>query len=68
MSGPGNKKTKKTKESTPVKNENSQSASNNTIAPHYDTQVRSSDVNVEVEISKGSIVDSYETDSKPRGT
>ncbi len=68
MTDPGKKKMNRNEESVPEKNDNSKSDSSNKVVPHYDTQVRNPEVNTDVEIAKGTIGDSFETDSKPRGT
>lgn len=43
-------------------------ASNQTIAPHFDTAQRSNEPNPDVEVAKNSLTDIYETDSRPKGS
>ena len=61
------KNTKK-KSSSATTNENLKTASSTEIPPHYDTQNRTPSVNTDVEIAKGSLDDSFQTDSRPKGT
>lgn len=68
MVDPRKKKNNKDEESSPKKSDNTKSDSTNKVVPHYDTQVRSPEVNPDVEIAKGTLGDSFETDSRPKGT
>ncbi len=38
------------------------------IAPHFDTQERNSEPNTDVEVAKGTLGDSFQTDSRPKET
>lgn len=40
--------------------------SDKSIAPHFDTQERNQGANTDVEIAKGSMDDSSQTDSRPK--
>ena len=43
-------------------------SANQTIAPHFDTAERNQVPNPDVEMPKGSVGDTYETESRPKGS
>ena len=61
---------KNTKEKSPSTStlENSNATPNTEIPPHYDTQNQTPGVNTDVEVAKGTLDDSFQTDSQPKDT
>jgi hypothetical protein len=61
-------KNTKGKSTSPSTIENSKATPNTEIPPHYDTQNQTPGVNTDVEVAKGTLDDSFQTDSRPKNT